>query len=166
MIFPTSNKKAVHSMPILALLSADTGQSSLPPRWPRAEHCCKAARCHRTTSNHGHHKTDGRFPTVALSHQRCRPLWLMSDSEAELKNEEKCHLQILNLKSANFVQEVSPVNKFKNICFGWFNYNSFVIRMHLWWSLCTCRRLGSLLLCLCDIFNVLIHSLVCWFCKN
>ena len=52
------------------------------------------------------------------------------------------------------------------------------IRMYLWWSLCTLnllacqvrvtvsaenyrRRLRSLLLCLCEIFRALIHSLVC-----
>ena len=29
-----------------------------------------------------------------------------------------------------------------------------------------CRRLRSLLLCLCDIFWVLINSLACWFCMS
>ena len=49
----------------------------------------------------------------------------------------------------------------------------YLPRMHLWWSLCTVclhacqvrltyrRRLGSLLLCLCDVFRVLINSPVC-----
>ena len=28
------------------------------------------------------------------------------------------------------------------------------------------RRLGSLLMCLCDVFRALINSLVCWFCTG
>ena len=46
-------------------------------------------------------------------------------------------------------------------------------RIHFWWSLCTLylhacqvshrRRLRSLLLCLCDVLQALINSLVCWF---
>ena len=46
----------------------------------------------------------------------------------------------------------------------------FVLRMYLWWSLCTLyllacqvtyfRRLRSLL-CLCDVFRAQINSLVC-----
>ena len=42
-------------------------------------------------------------------------------------------------------------------------------RMYLWWSLCTlnlhaCQvRVRSLLLCLCDIFWLLVNSLACWF---
>ena len=49
-------------------------------------------------------------------------------------------------------------------------------RTHLWWSLCTLhlltcqvrvrRQLRSLLLCLCDVFQALISSLVCWFCMR
>ena len=47
------------------------------------------------------------------------------------------------------------------------------MRMYFWRSLCTLcllacqvkvlRRLGSLLLCFCDVFRALINSLVCWF---
>ena len=29
-----------------------------------------------------------------------------------------------------------------------------------------CRRLRSLLLCLCDVFRTLINSLICWFCTS
>ena len=29
-----------------------------------------------------------------------------------------------------------------------------------------CRRLRSLLLCLCDVFRMLINSLICWFCTS
>ena len=60
--------------------------------------------------------------------------------------------------------------------------------MYLWWSVCTFqavplvefmylvstrmpgesyhRQLGSLLLCLCDVFRALINPLVCWFDKG
>ena len=49
-----------------------------------------------------------------------------------------------------------------------------ILRMYLWWSLCTFHLLASqlrvtvsdsrlLLLCLCDDFRALINSLVCWY---
>ena len=49
--------------------------------------------------------------------------------------------------------------------------------MYLWWTLSLYiylvftpmpaeRQLWSLLLCLCDVFQVLINSLVCWFCTG
>ena len=53
-----------------------------------------------------------------------------------------------------------------------------IMRMYFWWIyLCTlyftcmpgesyCRWLQSLLLCLCDLFWVLIHSFVCQFCTS
>ena len=61
-----------------------------------------------------------------------------------------------------------------SLCLGtWTPYR----RMYLWWSLCTLylftrvpgesyrRRLGSLLLFLCDVCRALINSLVCCFCR-
>ena len=50
--------------------------------------------------------------------------------------------------------------------------------MYFWWSLCTlylhaCQvrvtvgdSVRSLLLCLCDVFRMLINSLICWFCTS